>query len=83
MFLAQGHNTVPPVRLKLVTPQFQIEHSTTELPIAASKSMQRTINMQDLTNTAITIAEKHTLMLTDGLTDRKFVLSCSPCLKQM
>ena len=42
MCLAQGHNTVPPVRLKLVTPQIQIEHSTTELLITGSKSMQRT-----------------------------------------
>ena len=29
--LAQGHNTVPPVRLKPTTPQSRVKHSTTEL----------------------------------------------------
>ena len=29
-WLAQGHNAVVPVRLKLATPQSQVKHSTTE-----------------------------------------------------
>ena len=36
--LAQGHNTVPPMRLKPVTPQSQVEHSTTEL-VTANKML--------------------------------------------
>ena len=35
--LAQGHNTVTPVRLKPVAPQFPVKHSTTALPIAATQ----------------------------------------------
>ena len=30
MSLAQGHNAVMPVRLKLTTPRSQVKHSTTE-----------------------------------------------------
>ena len=30
MCLAQGHNTVPPVRLEPAIPQSQVKHSTTE-----------------------------------------------------
>ena len=52
MYLAQGHNTVPPVRLKQVTPQIQIELSTTELLITGSKNMQRK-NEEDFQQCAI------------------------------
>ena len=31
MCLAQGHNTMTPVRLKPTTPQFRVNHFTTEL----------------------------------------------------
>ena len=36
MWIVQGHNAVPPVRLKLATNRTCVKHSTTELPIASS-----------------------------------------------